>query len=74
MVWFKHQGPGEVEFNPANGDMTDELLGMGSTQATFSAPGDYMVRVRDVNFDAPDSGLGEMCCWTNGFVPVTVAP
>jgi hypothetical protein len=74
MVWFKHQGPGEVVFTPPGGDMSDAQLGMGSTTATFSAPGEYIVRVRVANFNARDSGLGEMCCWTNGLVPVTVTP
>lgn len=42
-----------------------------TTIATFSEPGDYVVRVR-----ATDSGIEaaghSQCCWTNGFVKVTV--
>jgi hypothetical protein len=74
MVWFKHQGPGAVTFSPANGVFSNEPLGTASTTATFSTPGEYMVRVRVGNLKASDSGLAEMCCWTNGFVPVTVTP
>ena len=42
-----------------------------TTTATFSEPGDYIVRVTAV--DAYGAG-GSQCCWSNGFVPVTVTP
>ena len=43
-----------------------------STMATFSAPGNYMLRVR-ANDASGVSGAGHaQCCWTNGFVKVTV--
>lgn len=72
LMWFKHQGPGGVTFSPASpkpaaGD------GMATTSATFSQPGNYMLRVR-AN-DSSVSGAGHaQCCWTNGFVRVTVTP
>jgi hypothetical protein len=31
-----------------------------------------MIRVRVDNFGASDSRFDNMCCWSNGFVPVTV--
>jgi hypothetical protein len=72
LMWFKHQGPGNVTFapsspRPAAGD------GMATTTATFSQPGTYIVRVR-AN-DSSVSGAGHaQCCWTNGFVRVKVTP
>ena len=71
LTWFKHQGPGDVTFSeessrvPVTGAET-------STMATFSAPGNYMLRVR-ANDASGVSGAGHaQCCWTNGFVKVTV--
>ena len=72
LMWFKHQGPGNVAFSPpsprpAAGD------GIATTTATFAQPGTYVVRVR-AN-DSSVSGAGHaQCCWTNGFVLVTVTP
>ena len=40
--------------------------------ATFSEPGEYMLRARVDNFRAIDSASGDQCCWTNGYVRVTV--
>lgn len=70
LMWFKHQGPGTVTFSPPN-PRPAAGEGMATTTATFSAPGDYVLRVR-----ANDSGVAgaghAQCCWTNGFVRVTV--
>jgi hypothetical protein len=42
--------------------------------ATFSAPGEYVVRVR-ANDASGVAGAGHaQCCWTNGFIKVTVTP
>ena len=72
--WFKHQGTGEVMFSrPASvidarawmeGD-----AGLATTEAMFSEPGTYVLRalayntIREFEFQ---------CCWTNGYVHVTV--
>jgi hypothetical protein len=68
--FHKFRGPGEVSFEnarpPANRD-TGEV----STTATFSAVGDYVVRVQ-VNDASGDGGAGFQCCWTNVHVGVTV--
>ena len=46
--------------------------GSMTTAATFDAPGDYVLRVR-ANDASGVSGAGHaQCCWTNGFVNVTV--
>jgi hypothetical protein len=71
LAFFKHQGPGTVTFTPPNG--RGPVAGAQvKTMATFSAPGDYVVRVR-ANDASGVAGAGHaQCCWTNGFVKVAV--
>ncbi len=71
VVWYKHSGPGPVKFDPARTGLT-ELQGTVNSTATFTQPGAYMLRVRVDNFGRPDTSAGNQCCWTNGFVKVTV--
>jgi hypothetical protein len=42
--------------------------------ASFSAPGEYIVRLRADNWNSPDSSEGNQCCWTNAYQRVTVSP
>lgn len=72
-TWLKHQGPvgGNVTFTPAT-TRIDSGEGETRVTATFSAPGQYLLRVRGDNFGQSDSRFGNMCCWSNAFVPVTV--
>ncbi len=105
VVWFRYQGPGEVEFtrhestpepepeeeeadaDPGGrgdgrgreqeppGPETIELpegRGTASVYATFSEPGDYVLRAQVDNWEAADSSSGNQCCWSNGYVRVTV--
>lgn len=71
--WFKHTGPGEVTFTePA--PRASGADGLATTTARFGAPGDYVVRVR-ANDASGVAGAGHaQCCWSNGFVRVTVSP
>jgi hypothetical protein len=75
MAWFKHQGPsnGVVTFEPRTGRVEDPT-GKFTTRATFSAPGEYVLRARGDNWGAPDSSSGDQCCWSNAYVRVTVTP
>ena len=73
LTWFKHQGPGVVVFQPADpkaapGD------GKATTTATFSLPGTYILRVRANDASGVANAGHAQCCWTNGFVKVTVTP
>ena len=72
LAWFTHQGPGDVTFSPAETRLTAEG-GVGKTTATFSIPGEYILRVR-ANDSAVASAGHSQCCWTNGFIKVTVTP
>ena len=70
--WFKHQGPGDVEFSnqstkvPAAG-------GDAVTDVTFSAPGEYLLRATLTDLSGPEIAGHSQCCWTNSFVKVTVS-
>ena len=81
VTWFKHQGPGVVSFSE-DSHKVDYKGGTAKTMATFSEPGDYVLRVHAVDASGQDhegeeelamSGYAQ-CCWTNGFIPVTVTP
>ncbi len=41
---------------------------------TFAEPGDYLLRVMVDNHRAVDSSQGNQCCWTNGYLEVSVRP
>ena len=49
-----------------------EGQGTASVIVTFSVPGEYIMRARVDNFSAPDSSDNDNCCFTNGYVRVTV--
>ena len=73
VTWYKHTGPGEVAFNPPKQPIA-ELQGTVTTLATFAQPGEYVIRVRADNFGRVDTSPGNQCCWTNGYLTVTVTP
>jgi len=67
------QEPGPVNIGqsvrlPTEGDDAN----MGSFRATFDTPGEYVIRIRIDNFTSSDSGPGNQCCWSNGYVRVRV--
>ena len=66
--WTVHQGPGDVEFGEAE-IQVDRADGMATTTATFSEPGEYLVRVQSIY---STTSFEYHCCWTNGYVPVMV--
>ena len=71
VTWYKHTGPGSVVFSPHTDELA-ETEGMATTTATFEQPGEYVIRVSADNFGRVDSSAGNQCCWTNGYVKVTV--
>ena len=71
--WSKFRGPGTVTFSQARPVLDRANGGKASTEATFSAPGDYVLRVQ-ANDSSGDGGGGFQCCWTNAHVAVTVKP
>ena len=45
--------------------------GKATAAATFSAPGEYMLRLQ-ANDSSGEGGGGFQCCWTNAHVAVSV--
>lgn len=68
--WFKHQGPGDVTFSQQESTVEGQG-GEVRTAATFTEPGEYLLRVKAVEDVAT---IEFHCCWTNGYIRVDVAP
>jgi hypothetical protein len=67
----KHRGPGEVKFAEGRPKADFAAGGKATATATFSAPGEYVVRVQ-ANDASGEGGGGFQCCWTNAHVRVNV--
>ena len=79
MIWSKYRGPGAVTFDkvrptveklPANSSNA-AFTGKATTNVKFGMAGDYVLHVT-VNDYSGEGGGGFQCCWTNGFVKVSV--
>ena len=68
VTWSKYRGPGQVTFDKAQ-PAVDEKTGSATTNATFTAEGEYILRVQ-VNDATGEGGGGFQCCWTNAYVKV----
>jgi hypothetical protein len=71
--WYKYRGPGDVTFEE------DAIRIQGAsaeavTTASFTEPGTYVLYARADHTRRSVSAAGlEQCCWTNGYVTVTVS-
>jgi hypothetical protein len=72
LAWFKHQGPGKVTFAPATGRVA-AAGGQLTSTAAFSEPGEYILRVRANDGSGVANAGHAQCCWSNGFLKVTVS-
>jgi len=70
--WTKFRGPGDITFSQGKQEF-QTLEGKAATTATFSEPGEYMIRAT-ANDSSGDGGGGDQCCWTTGLIKVTVEP
>lgn len=75
LTWMLHQGPGgaEVSFSDTT-PAVDRADGKATTTVTFALPGEYILRVRANDASGLANAGHAQCCWTNGFVRVTVKP
>jgi len=71
LSWSLHRGPADVTFANAKPPIDKAADGKTTTTATFTAPGDYILRVQ-ANDISGEGGGGFQCCWTNAHVKVTV--
>jgi hypothetical protein len=69
VAWSKYRGHGTVKFDP---DAPKIQSGKATTLATFSEPGDYTLRLHAWDDSGRYAG-GFQCCWSNGFMKVSVA-
>lgn len=77
--WSKYRGPGAVTFEPAKlkletlkgGKQDQPFSGKATTSVKFTAPGEYALQLLATDYSG-EGGNGEVCCWTNAFVKVTV--
>ena len=72
-TWYTHQGPAVALFSEERPEPDEEAGSRATTTVTFSEPGEYVLRVRADNFNPVDSTPEDQCCWTNGYVKVTVS-
>ena len=73
MGWSKFRGPGTVTFSEIESQPDD--TGLATTMATFSEPGDYVLRVLAWDDTGPQGfvmAVGFQCCWTNGYLAIHV--
>jgi hypothetical protein len=70
LSFHKFRGPGAVTFEPARAAAPVQGAKITSN-VTFAAPGDYILRVQ-ANDESGEGGGGFQCCWTNAHVKVTV--
>lgn len=82
VTWSKFRGPGAVTFAnhkpavekaPGKWKPAPAFSGKATTTATFSEPGEYVLRVV-ANDWSGDGGGGFQCCWTNAQVNIAVKP
>ncbi len=77
--WSKYRGAGQVTFSSEKaalkvskgGGVDQPFSAVGTTTAKFSAPGEYAL-LAVANDYSGEGGNGEVCCWTNAYVKVTV--
>lgn len=73
LKWAVYRQPAgaTVKFEPDNHKFESGKGGKTDTQATFSTPGEYLIRAQ-ANDSTGDGGGGFQCCWSNAYVKVTV--
>lgn len=71
LTWSKYRGPGTVTFGERT--LTVNPTDKATTSATFNEPGQYMLRVLVLGDEMNNpTAQTYQCCWTNGYVQVSV--
>jgi len=70
LTWSVFRGPGAVTFSSPKPSI-DPATGKATTTASFSAPGEYILRAQ-ANDVSGEGGGGFQCCWTNAHIKVVV--
>ena len=80
IAWSMFRGPGSVTFEKERPTVEkaefkapegSQFTGKATTTATFSDPGEYVLKVVANDYSG-DGGRGFQCCWSNAYVKVSV--
>ncbi len=71
VMMSKFRGPGDVKFDDNTPTIGKD--GKAAANATFSLPGEYLIRVEG-NDSSGIGGGGFQCCWTTVYFKVSVKP
>jgi len=71
VTWSWTRGPAAPTFDNPKPSIDTDDAGKTTTNVTFSAPGDYVLRVEG-NDSTGTGGGGFQCCWTTAHVAVAV--
>jgi hypothetical protein len=71
LLWTVFRGPAAVSFGNPKPPIDGDHGGKAFTTATFTVPGEYILRLQ-ANDSTGDGGGGFQCCWTNVHVGVSV--
>ena len=69
LTWIKYRGTGPVTITDPEPPVEN---GRAGTTATFHEPGDYTLHLRASDGSNPPGSPPFQCCWTNGYLHVTV--
>ena len=71
LYWMQYSGSGDVTFSEEEVEVAlTGNEGIGRATATFNEPGDYVLLVQAI--ENLHNSFEYHCCWTNGWVEVTV--
>lgn len=71
LYWMLYSGPGDVTFSDDEVQIAlTNKEGTGTTSVTFTEPGSYVLLVQSI--ETLRNSFEYHCCWTNGWVEVTV--
>ena len=68
--WSEHQGPAPVGISQREMEADPTTNYLATTVATFAQPGEYVILIQAIE---SIQSFERFCCWTNGYVNVTVA-
>jgi hypothetical protein len=71
VTWSWLRGPAAVTFDNVRPAIDEKDGGKATANATFNAPGDYILRVEGTDSTGTGGG-GFQCCWTSAHVAVSV--
>ena len=64
----KYRGPGEIKFADSTPAIEKDMV---NTTATFSLPGEYLIRIEG-NDSSGVGGGGFQCCWTTAYIKAVI--